>query len=170
LPIGLIKELHDVGLLKILAGAFVAASLLLAGTVSSFAASAPKHPNQIVRISPATAEGAIVVAQRSRRKRRRNKAAKIGGAVAGIVALGLLANEAAKANRRRADDDDDDDDRPRRRVRRDDDDDDRPRRRTRRARSGDAYERCADAFKSFRDSDGTYQPYDSDYRKRCPYL
>ncbi|MEZ5844603.1 MAG: BA14K family protein [Hyphomicrobiaceae bacterium] len=37
-------------------------------------------------------------------------------------------------------------------------------------RSGSAWQRCDDRFKSFRWSDGTYQPYGGGPRRVCPYL
>ena len=39
-----------------------------------------------------------------------------------------------------------------------------------RASYGDRWERCADRFRSFRWSDGTYQPYGDNPRRLCPYL
>ncbi len=39
-----------------------------------------------------------------------------------------------------------------------------------RAGYGDRWERCADRFRSFRWSDGTYQPYGDNPRRLCPYL
>ena len=39
-----------------------------------------------------------------------------------------------------------------------------------RSRYGDRWERCADRFRSFRWSDGTYQPYGDNPRRLCPYL
>jgi len=34
----------------------------------------------------------------------------------------------------------------------------------------DRWERCDDRFRSFRWSDGTYQPYGGGPRRLCPYL
>lgn len=34
----------------------------------------------------------------------------------------------------------------------------------------DAWERCDDRYRSFRWSDGTFQPYGDDPRQLCPYL
>lgn len=38
------------------------------------------------------------------------------------------------------------------------------------SRYNDRWERCADRFRSFRWSDGTYQPYGGVPRRLCPYL
>jgi hypothetical protein len=35
---------------------------------------------------------------------------------------------------------------------------------------GDAWQRCDDRYRSFRWSDGTFQPYGDEPRKLCPYL
>jgi len=156
--------------LSLLAGGAMSAVLVMAGATSASAASAVAHP---APVAESKIEGAIVVAKK-RRRRGRKTGAIIGGAILGAAILGAAANAEARRREeerdyddRRSSRDDDYDDRPRRSSRRNDDDDYRPRRRARRS-SG--YERCADAFKSFRESDGTYQPYDRDYRVRCPYL
>jgi hypothetical protein len=145
--------------LRSLVGGALSAALVLAGASSSFAASAVQHPAPIVA---SKVEGSIIVAKKNKNK----IGAIIGGAILGAAILGAAAN--ANADERARDRDDDDYDDRRRSSRRDDDYNDRPRRRAR--RSGGGYARCADAFKSFRESDGTYQPYDRDYRVRCPYL
>lgn len=38
------------------------------------------------------------------------------------------------------------------------------------AHYSDRWERCDDRFRSFRWSDGTYQPYGGGPRRLCPYL
>ena len=125
--------------LKALAGAVLATAFLLAGTSSSFAASAASHPAASKAVK---AEGTIVVAKKG-------KGAFVAGAIAGAIGAAIIANEAAKAEERR------------RRYY----DDDRPR-----YTGGNAEDRCADRFRSFRYSDGTYQPYGGGPRELCPYL
>lgn len=124
--------------LNALAGAALAAAIMLAGTSASFAASAVNHP---AAIKPAPAAGTIVVAKKG-------KGAFVAGAIAGAIGAAIIANEAAKAEERR------------RRYY-----DDRPRH-----TGGNAEDRCADRFRSFRYSDGTYQPYGGGPRELCPYL
>ena len=125
--------------LNALAGAALTVALMLAGTSSSFAASAVSHP---ATAKTAQAEGTIVVAQK-------RKGAFVAGAIAGAIGAAIIANEAAKAEERR------------RRYY----DHERPR-----YTGGSAEERCAYRFRSFRYSDGTYQPYGGGPRELCPYL
>jgi len=130
--------------LNALAGAVITAAIMLAGTSSSFAAAAVSHPTRIVASQVAQADGAIVVAKKG-------KGAFVAGAIAGAVGAAIIANEAARADERRA----------RRRY----EQDYRPRH-----IGGSSYDRCADRFRSFRYSDGTYQPYGGGPREICPYL
>lgn len=150
-------------LTKIVAGAFALAALMFVGATGSMAASALSHPEPIAIKKAPGAEKAIVVAQNRNRRRRRRNRAVVGGVIAGAIGAAILANEAARAAERRREREYDEDRYDERRERR------RERSSDRRA-GGDAYDRCADKFKSFRYSDGTYQPYDSDFRRRCPYL
>ncbi len=128
-----------------LAGATFAVAIMLAGTSAAAAAAAVNHPAPLNRGQIAQVDGAIVVAKKS-------KGAFIGGLIVG-AGTAIILNEAAKAEERRE------------------------RRRRRREReyrpeptSADPYERCAYRFRSFRYSDGTYQPYGGGPREVCPYL
>ena len=127
--------------LNALAGAAIAAAIILAGTSSSFAAAAVSHPTPIVAGQAAQADGAIVVAKKG-------KGAFVAGAIAGAIGAAIIVNEAARADERRRYEQDD-----------------RPRH-----TGGSSYDRCADRFRSFRYSDGTYQPYGGGPREVCPYL
>lgn len=137
-------------ILNALAGATLSVAVMLVGTTTSFAAAAVSHPTTVA--SKAANDGTIVVAKRGR------NAAIVGGIIAGAVGVAIIANEAAKAEERRA----------------------RNRRRNRNRRyeqnhrpqpaQGGGYERCAYKFRSFRYSDGTYQPYGGGPRELCPYL
>ena len=128
------------------------------------------HPAKSSPSKAAEVYGTIVVAQRRgggnrgagnrgsggnrggyRGRNRGSNGAKVGGIIAGAIIGAAILGAAANAQNRR-DDYDDYEDRPRR------------------VRRGSAADRCADEFKSFRYSDGTYQPYDSDRRRLCPYL
>ena len=106
------------------------------------------HPAPIVVSKATQVDGAIVVAKKGK------TAAIIGGLIVG----GILLNEAAKAEERRAR-------RRERNRRRRYEEDYRPRH-----TGGGSYERCADRYRSFRYSDGTYQPYGGGPREVCPYL
>ena len=129
---------------KALAGATFAVAIMLAGTNSVFAAAAPTHPAPLKMDRLAQVKGAIVVAKKS-------KGAFVGGLIVGAVGTAIILNEAAKAEQRRE-----------------------RRRREREYRpapiSADPYERCAYRFRSFRYSDGTFQPYGGGPRELCPYL
>lgn len=167
---------------KLIIGAAFALALTVAGSLTATAATAVTHPSKMSTSKAAEVYGTIVVAQRrgggnrgagnrgggnrgpgirgggnqnfgNRSGRRSGRGAKIGGVIAGALIGAAILGAAANAQNRR-DDYDDYEDRPRR-VRR---------------RGGSAEDRCADEFRSFRYSDGTYQPYDSDRRRLCPYL
>lgn len=124
-----------------LAGAAFGVAIMLAGSTSSFAAAAVSHPAPVAKA--ATVDGSMVVAKRGR------NAAIAAGIVAGAVGAAIIASEAAKAERRRE----------RRRYRR-----------RHRPVHVSPEERCANNFRSFRFSDGTYQPYGGGPRELCPYL
>lgn len=131
---------------KALAGATFSVAIMLAGTSGVLAATATTHPAPLEVDRLAEVDGAIVVAKKG-------KGAFVGGLIVGAVGTAIILNEAAKAEQRRE----------RRRRRRE---------RTYRPEpvSADPYERCAYRFRSFRYSDGTYQPYGGGPREVCPYL